>query len=148
MPVVLWVSDMVSIEISRCSSELRREGQCKERVELLLETIDEDLDFLSETCRGGGLSVSLCEHGYFSPFGSLGLKVVDETLKCRDIYLVESFLDGERHGGVVDVLRGESEMDELLVFVEASDGVELFLFFMQFSYRRVYCILRYALLLL
>ena len=64
------------------------------------------------------------QHGDVVPlFGTL-LDEVENGLVLRHQHLLVALFDGEGHGGVVDILRGETEMDELLVGFELQ-GVEM-----------------------
>ena len=50
-PIIVGISHMVGIEVSRCTTELCRHGHLLQRVQLLLQTIDEHHDFLSQPGR-------------------------------------------------------------------------------------------------
>ena len=62
----------------------------------------------------GRLAVSLGEHGDILPGLDIGGKDGDYLVECGKIFILKGFLQHQRLRGVVDVLRGEAEMDELL----------------------------------
>ena len=69
----------------------------------------------------------LGQHGHVLPLLRIVVELLDEFLDHRAVDLFQGLLDREGYAGVVDVLRGQSEMDELLVLVEASKPVEFLL---------------------
>ena len=71
--------------------------------------------------------MGLGEHRHVLPLLGISLELVDELLDLGIIDLQERLLDGQGHARVVDVLRGESEMDKLLVGIQSADGVKLLL---------------------
>ena len=68
------------------------------------------------------------QHGYVFPFLGIFLKLLDEISRFGEKDVAQRFFYREGDGGVVDVLGGESEVDELLVGFEASEFVELFFY--------------------
>ena len=118
---------MVGVEVSGSTSELGCHRTSLEHLHLFVETICEDHDFLAQTGWRSRLTVGLGEHRHVFPLLSIGLQLLCQFLNLRDVDLVEGILDGERHGCVVNILRCESEVNELLVFLEISEFVELFL---------------------
>ena len=53
--------------------------------------------------------------------------MVDEFLQQGHVALLHSLLEHEREGSVVDVLRSETKVYELLVGIQTADGIKLFL---------------------
>ena len=71
--------------------------------------------------------MGLGEHGDVLPLVGEGFEAAEQLLCQGEEHLLQSLLNRKRCGGVVDVLRGESEVDELLEGSQSSDGVELLL---------------------
>ena len=75
------------------------------------------------------------QHGHLLPPGRERLQLPAQRLDAGSIDLIISFLDAERDSGVVDILRSEAEMHELLkgrqaaafILFLASNGLKLFL---------------------
>ena len=116
----------MGVEVPRSTAELRCVRQCFERLELLLQAVDVDLDFLAEARGGGWLPVSTCQHRYVLPLRSIELELIDQPTKLRQEDVLDSFADHQREGRIVDVLGGEPEVDELLLIAQA-EGIELLL---------------------
>ena len=118
---------MVGVVVACGAAELGRQRHGLERGQLLLEPVDEHHYFLAKPCGRGGLAVGLGQHGHIFPLigvlAQLGYELLDE----RIVHVGQGVLYRQRHAGVVDVLRGEPEVDELLVGVEPANLVELLL---------------------
>ena len=71
--------------------------------------------------------MSLGQHGHVGPLLGQGPELVDELLQLGIVDILERLLEREGHAGVVDVLRGEAEVDELLEVVESAYLVEFLL---------------------
>ena len=71
--------------------------------------------------------MGLGEHGDIAPLFGIGLQLSHQFFDGRAYHLVKGVFYRERNGGVVDILRGKTEMDELLVLVEMANTVELLL---------------------
>ena len=117
-PVQVGVSHVVGVEVTRGTAEFHRDGRAAQQLQLLVQAVGEDLYLLAQTCGRGGLTMCLGQHGHVLPLlGILG-ELSNELLDERIIDLLHRFLDAQGHTCVVDVLTGETEVDELLVFVE------------------------------
>ena len=117
---------MVGVEISGGAAELTAYGHGLERVGLGAQTIGEHSQLLAQTGGAGRLSVGLGEHGNVGPFVGLCLEVGNETLEFGQIDFEHRLAYRHGHGGVVDVLGCEAEMNELLAELEP-EGVEFLL---------------------
>ena len=71
--------------------------------------------------------MSLCKHRHVLPFVSIILQLLDEFFDHRVVNLVECILDCQGYTCVVDVLTGQTEVDELLVLLEIANLIEFFL---------------------
>ena len=63
--------------------------------------------------------MSLGEHRDVLPFFCEAVEQVDQLVEYRHECLLDGVADKHRYGSVVDVLRGQSEVDEFLVGFEA-----------------------------
>ena len=116
------------IEVACGAAELGCHRTSLEHLYLLVQTVYEHHDFLAQTCWRSRLSVCLGEHRHVFPLLGIGLELVNELSELRHVHVVERLLYRERHGRVVDVLRSQAEMYELLVFFKITDLVNLFLY--------------------
>ena len=64
--------------------------------------------------------MGLGEHRYVFPLIGIALKLGDEFFNLGIEDFLKSLLDREGDTGVVDILRSETKMDELLVRLEIS----------------------------
>ena len=127
LPVVLRICHMMGVVVACGPTKLSRQGDILQSIELLLQTIDEHHDLLTQTGGRCRLTVRLGEHRNLSPLLSIVVQHLNELLDTRDIHLLQSLLHREGHTGVVDILRGETEMDELLIGIKTTDLIELLL---------------------
>ena len=67
------------------------------------------------------------EHGHGFPFLGIVVQLFDELFQHGNVHLLQGLFHRERHAGVVDVLRGESEVYELLEGIKSANLVELLL---------------------
>ena len=117
----------MGIEVARCTTELGRVLACPEGLQLLFEAIGEHLYLLAKPRGRGWLPVCLGEHGHVFPVVGILTEQADERFDLGDIDFFERLLDGERHAGVVDILRSEPKMDKLFIGIQSLKAVELFL---------------------
>ena len=103
-PVTFGICHVMSVEVAGGSAELSGERNVFQESDLLFETIDIDLDFLSESCGGSRLSVCSCQHGDIFPFLRSVFECPDEFFQLRKIDLFGGFFEHEGEGCVVDVL--------------------------------------------
>ena len=125
-PVHIGVGHMVCIEVARGTAELGSNGQRLQEVQLLLKTIGKYLYLLTQAGGRCRLAMRLCQHRDVFPLLGIGLQLGNKLFQQGIIDLCQRFLHGERHGRIVDVLRRQSEMDELLVGHPFGFFVELF----------------------
>ena len=105
---------MVGVEIAGGSAELGGHGDIAQGTQLLFEAVDVDHELLAQARGRGGLAVGAGEHGHGAPLLGVVVEQVDELFEQGDVDAVEGLLQGQGYGGVVDVLGGESEVDEVL----------------------------------
>ena len=86
-----------------------------EHGQLLLEPLDEDHELLAEGRGRGGLPVRACQHRHVVPLPGEGGQLVAHLLDGGVVDPREGLLEREGDRCVVDVLRGESKVYELLV---------------------------------
>ena len=101
---MLRVSYSMGVEVPCGTAELRCVRQCFERLELLLQAVDVDLDFLTEARGGGWLPVGTCQHRYVLPLRGVELELIDQSAELRQEDVLDSFADHQREGRIVDVL--------------------------------------------
>ena len=118
-PVDIGEGCQMGVEIARGATELGGEGYALQLVELTAQTVGEHAPFLAQRGGRSGLSVGVGQHGDVLPLLGFGLQKGKDIAVGGQQHLVVALLHGEGHGGVVDVLRGEAEMDELLQLLKA-----------------------------
>ena len=112
-PVDIRISHLVGVHVARSAAELGGIRQAGKLAKLLFEPHHEDLEFLAHAGRGSRLAVCLGQHRDVLPGFCIGLENVQNFLQHRQIDLFHGFLEHQWLGGVVDVLRGQAEVDEL-----------------------------------
>ena len=110
--------------------------QCSQ---LAVQTISKNHDFLTQTSRRCGLSVCLSQHRNLCPFFCISSELCYQFFNLRIIYLFQCFLDRQRHRGIVNILRSQAKVNELLVFFHSAQPVELFLDEVFYSFYVVVC---------
>ena len=118
---------MVGVEVACGATKLGGHLAGLQLLELLGEAIHKHHDLLAQACGRSRLTVGLGQHGHVFPLIGILLQLVDELFHLRIVHLFKRFLNGKGHAGVVDILRGEAEMDKLLVSLEPANLVELLL---------------------
>ena len=106
---------MVGVEVAGSTAELGSEGHIAQGAQLLLQTVDVDHHLLAKACGRCRLSVSAGEHGHVAPLLGVVVKLLNKLLQQGDVDIVDCLLEREGHSGVVDVLRGEPEVNEIEV---------------------------------
>ena len=114
-PIHRRISYVMRVEIARRTAELGRHGQRAQLRQLLLKPLDEDQHLLTQTGGRRRLAVRTGQHRHVVPFAGHLPKPVKHLGRCGEVNLRERILNSQRNGGVVDVLRSEAEMHELLV---------------------------------
>ena len=71
--------------------------------------------------------MGLGQHRNVLPLLGIIVQLLNQLLHHRIVNLLQSLLDRKGNAGVVNVLRCEAEVDELLVALETAHGVELLL---------------------
>ena len=127
LPVILRISNMVGIVITSSTTKLSSKLASLQRLKLFGKTININHDFLTQTCRRRRLSVSLSQHRHILPLVSISLELCNKFLYLWVEALLQSLLDRKRYTGVVDVLRSETEVNELLIVVQSTNLIELLL---------------------
>ena len=112
-PVILRIGYMMGIEVASSTTELGSDGRLLQSAQLFLKTVDIDHNLLAETCRRGRLPVGLGEHRNGLPLLGVVVKLFDQLFNEGIVDLLQSLLDREGHAGIVDILRGQAEVDEL-----------------------------------
>ena len=115
LPIDCRIGHAMGIEITGGTAELGRHGNLFQRFQLLLQTIHEDHDFLAQACGGSRLSVSLSEHRHILPLFRIVGELLNQLFHLRNEHIGQRLFHGKGHAGVVNVLGGESEMDEFLI---------------------------------
>ena len=116
---------MVGIEVARSTTELRRQRSILQSTQLLFQTIHENLYLLTQTGGRSRLAVGLGQHRHLFPRLGIVVQLFYQLFHERIVHLLERFLYGKRYTGIVDILRGKTEMDELLIY--AQHRIKLFL---------------------
>mmetsp|Transcript_11209 Transcript_11209/g.38174 ORF Transcript_11209/g.38174 Transcript_11209/m.38174 type:complete len:213 (-) Transcript_11209:65-703(-) len=104
----------MGIEIPRGSSELGAVGHRLEVLYLGLDPVNEDHDLLAHARRGCWLPVGAGEEGHVSPPPSVRVEHAEDLGELGEVDAAVEVEDHEGVAGVVDVLRGKAEVDELL----------------------------------
>ncbi len=104
LPVVVGISHVMGVEVTGGTTELRRYLAGFQCVELFGEAIDINLYLLTQPRGRCGLTMGLGEHRHILPLLGIGLELGDKLLYMRIEHIVKGLLEGQRHGGVVDIL--------------------------------------------
>ena len=123
-PVVAWECDKVGVEVAGGTAKLSAHRHSLQLLQLLFEAVGKHLDFLAQACGRRWLAVCLCQHWNVVPFGGMFVEPCNHIFKHGDKHTLGSVSHCHWHGGVVDILRGESEVDKFLVLLQ-SELVEL-----------------------
>ena len=127
LPIVVGISHMVGIVVAGGATKLGGEFAGTKGGQLLLKTVDEDHNLLAQACGRSGLAVGLGEHGHVAPLVGILLQLVNDFFYLGAEDLVERVLHREGHAGIVDILRGKTKVDKLLVGIQTAYLVKLFL---------------------
>ena len=110
---------MVSIQISRSTAELSRDRRLPQCTELLFQPIHIDHHLLAKACGRCRLAMGLSQHRHVFPLLGIVVELLYKFFHERAVDLFDGLLHRKGNAGIVDILRGESEMNELLVVVES-----------------------------
>ena len=126
-PVILGICHIVGVVVAGGATELGGHGLCLQCCQLALQTVHKHHHLLAHTGGRCRLAVGLGKHGNVLPLLGIGTQLCYQLLYLGIVNLLQSLLDAEGHTGIVDILTGETEMDELLVGIQTANLVELFL---------------------
>ena len=118
-PVDMGEGSAVGIEVTSRSAEFAADGHGLQQPYLLLQAIGEYPHLFSQPCGRGRLSVRPCQHAHLAPFFGLLANLVDDALQGGQDRVFQAFLEHQRLGGVVDVLRSKPEVHEFLEALQA-----------------------------
>ena len=124
-PIVFRIGHMMGIVVAGGAAELGRNGASTQLGQLLLETIDEHSHLFAQPCGRSRLTVRLGEHRDGIPFVGARFEGGNHAFEHRQIDGFEAVFEHQRESGVVDVLRSETEVYKLFVFLQTADGIEL-----------------------
>ena len=94
----------MGVEVTGGTTELRRYLAGFQCVKLFGEAIDINLYLLTQPRGRCVLTMGLGEHRHILPLLGIGLELGDKLLYMRIEHIVKGLLEGQRHGGVVDIL--------------------------------------------
>ena len=117
-PVDFWIGDAVCVEVACGAAEFAAHGRGFEQRELLLEAIGKHTRLLAQASGRCRLSVGARKHRNIFPFIGISVEARNHLLDLRDNHIVERILDAHGQRCVVDVLRGEPEMDKFEILVQ------------------------------
>ena len=116
---------MMRVVVACRTTELGCDRAGLQRGELAFQTVDKHHYLLAQTGRRSRLAMCLGQHRYVGPLFGIGAELGYQFLYLRVVHLCQRLFDREGNGGVVDVLRSQSEMDEFLVCIQSAQTVEL-----------------------
>ena len=116
----------MGVEVAGRAAELAADCHFVHRRELCAQAVGEDADLLAQARGRRRLAVGLGEHGNPGPLVGELLEDFDHLDEFRAVDVGDGLLDRHRNRCVVDVLRGQAEVDKLFILFEAED-VELLL---------------------
>ena len=125
-PVDFGVGRAVGVEVARGAAELGRNGDVVEHEQLLFEPLDEYRKLFAQRGRRGGLPVRARQHRNLAPLLGERRQSVADLLDDGVVDARHRLPERERNGRVVDVLRREAEMHELLIGLQP-EGVHFLL---------------------
>ena len=125
-PVDFGVGCAVGVEVARGAAELGRNGDVVEHEQLLFEPLDEYRKLFAQRGRRGGLPVRARQHRNLAPLLGERRQSVADLLDDGVVDACHRLPERERNGRVVDVLRREAEMHELLIGLQP-EGVHFLL---------------------
>ena len=102
------------VEVAGRAAELRRGRNRPQHRELFFEPVHEDTYLLAQFRGRCGLSVRMGQQRNLAPLLGQRNEFRDQLLEQRIVNVVGRLLEAVRNRGVVDILRGEPEVHELL----------------------------------
>ena len=129
----------MGVEIARCTAELTADLASLQLLLLLAKTVGEYHHLLAQTGWGGGLAMGLGQHRYLFPCVRIAFQLADQLVEQRVVHLLKAVFHRDGDGRVVDVLTCQTEMDEFLIAVKATETVELLLYVVFHRFHIVVC---------
>ena len=126
LPVVLRIGHMMCVIVSSSATKLGGQLASLQLVQLLAQTIGKYHDFFAQACGRCGLSVGLGQHGHIFPLFSILQQLLQQLFYQRIVNLLQCLFNREGHAGVIDVLRGKTEVDKLFISLQTSYLVKFF----------------------
>ena len=112
----------MSRESAGCTRELAQVFLRADGLDLALETVDEDREFLAHGGWGCWLAVGAAEHWNGCVGGAHFAQLGEQTLNLWQPHLGYCIANGDRVREVVDVFRGASKVSELEHVLAADAG--------------------------
>ena len=103
-PVDFWECNVVSVEVTRSTAKFRRTRNSLKLFDLFVQTFNEYHNFLAESGRRGGLSVSARQHRHINPLHSQPFQRIDYLIEQRVVNIVSCISQRVGCSRVVDVL--------------------------------------------
>ena len=104
----------MGVEVAGGSAELGRERHGQEHLLLFAQSCREDGDLLAQAGGRSGLAVGVGQHGDVLPVLCHAVQHIQHLVKLRQVHVLYALHKAEGHGSIVDVLRCQAEMHELL----------------------------------
>ena len=111
-PIDIWARGEMRAESTGGTIDLAQVFLCPDFIQLAVQTIHIDGEFLAQRGRCGGLAVGQGQHGLVAVLVGLVGQMVDDGLCRGQPYVLYAVLHATRDGQVVDVLGCASEMHE------------------------------------
>ena len=118
---------MMGIVVARGSAKLSRHLAGFKLRQLLFQAISKHANLFAQTCWRCRLAVRFGQHGHVFPRVGILSQLFNQLLQQWVITFFERLFQRKWHAGVIDVLRSQPKVDELLVRFQAANGIELFL---------------------
>ena len=109
----------MGIEVTGRTAEFGRSLEGTQHGHLFVQTVHKHLDLLAQTGWGGRLSVCMGQQWNIAPLIGHRLEFSDQLVEHRMVHLNQRLFEAVGNGGIVDILRGQSEVDELFVGMQA-----------------------------
>ncbi len=125
-PIHRGIGGVVGVHITRSATELGRHGDSLKLGDLLLQALDIDQELLTEHRGRGGLTMGAGQHRHRHPLLGHRANLGHNLLEGGIEHLLQGLLHREGYSRVVDILRRQAEVHELLVGLQ-TDLVHLLL---------------------
>ena len=94
---------------------------------MLFKAIGKHANFFTQACRRSWLSVRLGQHGNIFPSFSIIVQLIDEFLHEGNVDFMQGILEHQGERGIVNILRGEAEVNKFLVGLKVAQTIQLLL---------------------